>query len=198
MYVVFSGTLMSTARSYEPVSVEDYLAGELVSDIRHEFADGYVYAMVGGTNAHNLIAGNCFATLHNQLEGKPCQVFNSDTRIRVLRNKAVRFYYPDAGVTCQPNPQSDLFQDNPAVIIEVLSESTRRKDELEKREVFCALPSMQQYILLEQHSIAAIVYARDDESNWSRFVCTDPDDEIFLPAIQAKLPLRTVYRGIEF
>src|SRR5947209_12034009 len=98
---------MSTAERLNLVSVEDYLDGELVSPVKHEYLAGVVYAMAGARNAHNIIAGNVFASLHARLRGRPCRPFNSDTKIRIRLPTHVRFYYADASVICRPNPQAD-------------------------------------------------------------------------------------------
>ena len=74
---------MRTVRSFELIAVDDYLQGELISEVRHEYVAGTVYAMTGGTNAHAKIAMNCAAGLHSQLAGRPCDVFGSDTKIRI-------------------------------------------------------------------------------------------------------------------
>ena len=112
---------MSTAKKLALVSVEDYLAQELISPIKHEYLGGVVYAMAGSRNAHNLIATNTVGVLHARLRGRPCRPFNSDTKIRIRLPTHVRFYYPDVSVVCRPNPQTDSFQDEPAVLFEVLS-----------------------------------------------------------------------------
>src|SRR5262245_45890855 len=119
---------MTAAKKLDLISVDDYLAGELVSPIKHEYLGGFVYAMAGARNAHNIITGNTLAALHVRLRGRPCQPFNSDTKIRVRLPTQVRFYYPDVSVVCRPNPQDESFQDEPAVIVEVLSRKTRRLD----------------------------------------------------------------------
>jgi len=75
-----------------------------------------------------------FGALYSQLRGKRCQVFNSDMKTRVRLSRSTRFYYPDLSVVCQPNGGDETYQDNPVVIVEVISESTRRVDEYEKRE----------------------------------------------------------------
>src|SRR6516162_7425823 len=112
---------MSTATKFHLVSVEDYLAGELDSPTKHEYLGGVVYAMAGARNAHNRIASNVLAKLDARLVGRPCQAFNSDTKIRIRMATQTRFYYPDASVVCRPNPPQDSFQDEPAAIAEVLS-----------------------------------------------------------------------------
>src|SRR5260370_21917619 len=116
---------MSTATKLNLVPVEEYLAGELVSPIKHEYLGGVLYARAGARNVHNVIAVNINGALYVRLRGRPCRPFNSDTKIRVRLLTYVRFYYPDASVSCRPNPQTDSFQDEPAVIFEVLSRRTR-------------------------------------------------------------------------
>ena len=87
---------MSTAEKLNLVSAEDYLDGELVSPVKHEYLAGVVYAMAGARNLHNIIATNVLAALHARLRGRPCRPFNSDTKIRIRLPTHVRFYYPDA------------------------------------------------------------------------------------------------------
>jgi len=102
---------MSAAKKRNLVSVEDYLGGELISPVKHEYLGGVVYAMAGARNVHNLINGNVFGSLHARLRGRRCRPFNSDTKIRIRLPTQVRFYYPDVSVICRPNPQRDSFQD---------------------------------------------------------------------------------------
>src|SRR5262249_21747626 len=128
-----------------------------------------VYAMAGARNVHHLIAGNTFGALYVRLRGRPCRPFNSDTKIRVQLPGHVRFYYPDASVICQPNPQLDSFQDEPAVIVEVLSRSTRRVDEGEKKDAYVTIPSLGVYLLVEQET-AVVVAFRRTPSGFSREV----------------------------
>src|ERR1700730_17860537 len=110
--------------------------------------------MAGARNVHYVIAGNTYAALHNKLRGRPCRPFNSDTKIRVHLPGHVRFYYPDASVSCRPNPPNDSFQDEPAALFEVLSRGTRRIDEGEKKDAYCTIPSLAVYLLIEQDAPA--------------------------------------------
>src|SRR5438067_7800525 len=154
---------MSAVPKWNLVSIDDYLAGELVSSVKHEYIGGVVYAMAGARNAHNLIASNCLGTLHGRLRGKRCRALNSDTKIRLRLPHQVRFYYPDVSVICRPNPQDDSFQDEPAVLVEVLSRRTRRIDEGEKKDAYLTIPSLSVYILLEQETAAAVVFRRTEQ-----------------------------------
>src|SRR5580698_10305724 len=102
---------MISARKLNLVSVEDYLKGELISPIKHEYLGGVVYAMAGARNMHNVIATNIIGGLHSRLRGQSCRPFNSDTKIRIQLPTHLRFYYPDVSVICRPNPQTDSYQD---------------------------------------------------------------------------------------
>jgi Uma2 family endonuclease len=177
--------------------VEDYLAGELCSPVKHEYVAGIVYAMAGARNAHNIIKGNVFAAFHSRLKGRPCRPFDSDTKIRIRLPTHVRFYYPDVSVVCRPNPQSDSFQDEPVVIVEVLSRKTRRIDEGEKRDAYLTIPSLAAYLLVEQESPGIVVYRRTEEG----FACEPHvgiDSAILLPEIGAQLLLSEAFNGVEF
>jgi Uma2 family endonuclease len=188
---------MTAAEKLDLVSVEDYLAGELNSTVKHEYLGGMVYAMAGASNRHNTIAGNLFVALHNRLRGHQCRPFNSDTKIRVRLPTQWRFYYPDASVVCRPNPPDDSFQDEPAVIVEVISEATRRIDEGEKKDAYLTIPSLLAYALLEQDTPAATVFRRT-EQGFRREVYTGPTASIPLGEVDVELPLADVYEGVEF
>ena len=187
---------MSIIRQIDFLTVDEYLAREQQSTIKHEFVAGLIYAMVGGKNSHNLIATNALGSFFSRLKGNPCRAFNSDTKIRVRMSSGTRFYYPDASVICHPNPPSALFQDQPSVIVEVLSESTRRIDDGEKREAYLTIPSLTHYILLEQSMIAAIVYQRN-VSGFDRLVVTGQHDAIEIPELNISLLLSDSYDGSE-
>jgi Uma2 family endonuclease len=179
------------------VSVEDYLACELASSVKHEYLGGVVYAMAGARNAHNMISLNSTSSLHLRLRGKRCRPFNSDTKIRVRLPNQIRFYYPDGSVICRPNAQTDSFQDEAVVVIEVMSRSTRRIDEGEKKEAYLTIPSLAVYLLVEQ-SIPSVVAHRRTLQGFIREVYQGLDAIIPLPEIETELPLAEIYDGVEF
>ncbi len=188
---------MSAVKKLNLLSVEDYLAGELISPVKHEYLGGMVYAMAGARNIHNLIKGNVFGSLHPRLRGRRCRPFDSDTKIRIRLPTQVRFYYPDVSVICRPNPQNDSFQDEPAALFEVLSRKTRRVDEGEKKDAYLTIASLGVYVLFEQETAAAIVYRRT-ELGFVREVYQGLDAVIPLGEIETTLPLAEVYDGVEF
>jgi len=188
---------MTAVKTLNLVSVDDYLAGELVSPVKHEYLGGVVYAMAGAGNAHNLIATNTSGALWNRLRGRRCRPFNSDTKIRIRLPTHVRFYYPDVSVICRPNPLTDSFQDEPAALFEVLSRRTRRLDEGEKKDAYQTIPSLGVYVLVEQETPTVLVFRRT-EQGFIREVYQGLDAILPLPEIEADLPLAEIYDSVEF
>lgn len=188
---------MTAAQKLNLISVEDYLAGELISPVKHEYLGGFVYAMAGARNVHTLISSNVLGTLHGRLRGKPCRPLNSDTKIRVRLPSHLRFYYPDVSVVCRPNPPTDSFQDEPAVIVEVLSRQTRRIDEGEKKDAYLTIPSLSVYLLVEQDMPAVVAYRRI-EPGFVREVYEGVDAVVPLSEIATELPLAEIYEAVTF
>lgn len=153
---------MNVAANIPLLTVDQYLREEADSTVRREYLGGYVYAMAGGKNVHSLIATNLLGVLHAQLRGNPCAAYNSDTKLRIRLPGHTRFYYPDAMVVCASNPADDPYQDQPALVAEVLSPETRRTDEGEKREAYLTIPSLEAYLLIEVDAPVVHVYRRGD------------------------------------
>ena len=188
---------MTAATQIELVTVEEYLARELHSEVRHEYLGGYVYAMAGARTVHNRIASAWNGALYNQLRGKPCEPFNSDMKVRIRFPGHTRFYYPDGMVVCEPNSAEDTFQDRPVVIAEVLSEATRRIDEGEKREAYLTIPTLMAYLLIETDQPRVVVHARTD-SGFVASVYEGLDAVVPLDAINAELRLAELYERVTF
>ncbi len=184
------------------VSIEDYLAKELGSQVKHEYIGGATYMMAGARNAHSLIASNLLGTLHHLLRDhllrdQSFRPYNSDTKIRVPLPSEMRFYYPDVSVIRDSNPLTDSFQDRPIFIAEVLSQQTRRIDEGEKKDAFMTLGSLSLYLLLEQDYPEASLNRRTEKG----FVCeryTQTEAIIPLPEIGTEISLSDIYDGVEF
>ncbi len=188
---------MSTIPEELPVSVEEYLRGEETARNKHEYLDGYVYAMTGASADQNRIVRNVISSLDGQLEGKPCEVFPSDMKVRIQSGHRTWFYYPDVSVVCQPNPRDEMFQDKPVVIVEVLSKSTRRIDEYEKRDGYLSIESLKAYVLVEQASAKAVVHRRHDQGFIAE-IYRGLDQVIPLTEIGSELSMARLYRGVEF
>jgi Uma2 family endonuclease len=146
---------------------EEYLIREPEAEYKSEFREGKIVAMSGASPAHVRIAGNFFYSLRRQLAGKPCEVFINDMRVKVA---AAQFYtYPDMTVVCG-SPRFDLKDPhsltNPALIVEVLSDSTAAYDRIEKFEYYKKLASLRDYILVRQNEPQVEVQSRI-EDQWS-------------------------------
>ena len=188
---------MTSAQRLSQISVEDYLAGEVHARLKHEYIAGMVYAMAGGTHAHNLIASNVLGELHSQLKGKPCRALNSDSKVRIQTNTQTRFYYPDASVVCADNILQGSFQDKPTLIVEILSEMTRRTDEGEKLDTYQTISALMVYVMFRQDSAGAVVYRRCG-TEFQREVYADHAAIIRLPEIDAELRFSSVYDEVNF
>ena len=183
--------------AHELMSVADYLEWEAAEEVRHEYVGGVVYEMAGGTLPHAAIGTNIVGILHRFLRGKSCRPFGPDLKVCIEYPTHTRLYYPDAMVVCQPGSPGEHFHRHPSLIVEVLSESTRRTDESEKREAYFTIESLRVYILLEQDEAAAVVWRRRDEG-FVREVYLGLDAVIELPEFIATLPLAEVYEAVEF
>ena len=119
--------------------------------------------MAGTGNRHNTITINITGLLWSRLKGRPCQPLNADTKIHIRLPTHTHYYYPDASVVCRSNPETDSFQDDPVVVFEVLSDSTHRLDDGEKREGYLTIPALRVSLLVEQDEAAVIAYRRTEQ-----------------------------------
>ncbi len=176
---------MSALPRLDWISEEEYLTRELLSDIRHEYIEGKVYAMVGAHKHHNLIANNLFGLFWNHLAGKPCIPYTSDMKVKVGKN----FFYPDVMVDCSDD-NNDYFTQSPTILVEVLSKSTRQHDKTFKREQYLKIPTLQEYILVEQDFVDVEIQRRrngwqsehfylNDEVEFTSIACTTTVAEIY-------------------
>ena len=182
--------MMSTVKKLYYLSVEEYLKEEQRSEARHEYVNGLIYVRVGGTARHNFIASTVTSTLKRHLKSKSCHVFMSDMKVRV--NDV--FYYPDVMVVCGSIDMTSLYQNDPALIVEVLSVSTEAKDRLEKLAAYQSLPSVQEYVLLAQDKVSAEIYRRDN-NEWN-IESLSYGDTIELTAVGYTGPLETFYEEV--
>lgn len=179
------------------IPIAEYLDGEENSPVKHEYLGGTVHAMAGATNQHNAVAISSIIALGSQLRGKPYQPFNSDTKVRIEFPDHTRFYYPDAMVVCHPNPAAEHFQDQPVLIIEVLSDSTRRADLGEKRDAYLTIPSLKVLLFVDPEKPLVILHRRKPEGGFAIEAHTGLDAVIPLSEIDASLPLAALYERVE-
>jgi Uma2 family endonuclease len=188
---------MSSADIPELLSMEEYLAKEEVARFKSEYIDGWIRAMTGASARHNCIAQNCFLSLGNTLKGKPCKPYIFETKVRIIREGKRRFYYPDVQVVCESNDPLLVYQDLPILIIEVLSPSTRANDLHEKLEAYQSIPSLECYIVLEQHQPIASMW-RKAKRGWIKETMQGIDSTIDLPFLSCTLALKDIYEDIAF
>jgi Uma2 family endonuclease len=148
----------------------DYLAAEKASAIRHEFLDGLVYAMAGGTPEHGALAAAFIGELRSALRGKPCRVFTSDVRVRVDETQLAT--YPDASVVCGQLKTAADDPDgvaNPILVVEVLSPATEAYDRGAKAAHYRRIPSLREYVLVAQDEVRVEVYRKNQHDRWELF-----------------------------
>jgi Uma2 family endonuclease len=155
-------------RSRQRFSYAEYLAYERDSGMKHEYDDGAIVAMAGGSRRHNALASRVSAAL--EAGRRPgCIAFQSDQRIRVLATG--RATYPDASLVCgpiegDPTDPTDTTLTNPALIVEVLSPSTEEDDRGAKWEHYQSIPSLQEYVLVTQAQARVEHYRRLESGGW--------------------------------
>jgi Uma2 family endonuclease len=181
-------------------TIEEYLQLEDRADFRSEYHDGEILSMAGGTLMHATICANVIGALWSRLRGKPCQPFDSNLKIYIADYRT--FVYPDATVICGPiernaNDRADSSITNPRVIVEVLSESTRGYDRGDKLRRYLSLPSLQQYILIEQDEPLVEILSRRPDG-WLHTFHAGPHERAMIGSIEVELPLIEVYDGVEF
>lgn len=180
---------MSSLASQELTSVEQYIAGEQDSDVRHEYVAGHVYAMVGASVYHNRIALALASELRTRLKGRSCDVFLSDMKLRV----GEAFYYPDVMVCCDAADDDLYTKTRPIFIAEIISPASRTTDEREKRAAYQSLPGLQTYLLLEQDRAEARLYRRQD-ARWV-VLHIGPEGVIDVPSLALAVSVQTLYEG---
>lgn len=189
---------MTALKHPSSITIAEYLAGEEISDVKHENLGGTVHAMADASNQHNAIAGNALGFLLAKLRGKPSRPFNSDTKVRIQYPDHTRFYYPDALVVCHPNPPTDHFHDQPVVVIEVLTDSSRRADLGEKRDAYLTISSLKVLMFVEPDVPHVVLHRRKPEGGFAIEVRSGLDAVIPLPEIDASLALAELYEQVEF
>ena len=178
-------------------TVEEYLAYEGDMQFRYEYIDGEIYAMSGGTSNHSLIKVNCVTEFNIKTRDKSCRVYDSDMKVKVSDTK---FVYPDFSVVCGERKFDDEKRSiltNPTLVAEVISDSSEKYDKVTKSEFYRSLPSLKYYLIIDQDRIHVQLYTLQ-ANGWLLQEFTGENKIIALEHIDVKLPLREIYRDIEF
>ncbi|MDE2749132.1 MAG: Uma2 family endonuclease [Chloroflexota bacterium] len=177
------------------MTVEEYLAFDEASEIQHEFIDGELIPMPGGSGPHNLIAASATTALGVALVDRDCYVFGSQMRVQIDETK---YLYPDVSVVCGEPAYGDdnkVILLNPTVVVEVTSPSSLTTDHVDKVAYYGAVPSIQGYLILDQDRAFAAWYTRA-ESGWRLRQFSDLAAEIELEPLGCTLKLAEIYRGV--
>jgi Uma2 family endonuclease len=183
---------MSTIARLQPfLSVEDYIEGERVSEVRHEHVDGQVYAMAGASADHNRIVTNICGELRERLRGKRCEPFMAGMKLKLPESDV--FYYPDVLVTCDPSDNAPYFRERPTVVFEVVSPETEQTDQREKRFAYALVPSLKVYVIVVQQERRVTVLRRGRTGPWKAEVVEEQGGVLKLPEIKVEIPLARIY-----
>jgi len=193
---------MSTAP--KRLTAAEYLAIEAHAEVRHEYFDGELFAMGGGTLWHNLIKDNLAHAIRNRLEGRQCYVITSDQRVKV--DATGLYTYPDVVVFCEPPVFEDAVHHtlvNPRLIVEVLSDSTEKYDRGAKFGHYRRLDSVQEYLVVSQDRISAELFSRQPASgaaagthSWLLRAFSDSAGTLGFDSLGIAVTLAEIYAGV--
>jgi Uma2 family endonuclease len=184
--------------THASMSVEDYLAFERESQAKHEYVDGHLYAMAGGTPTHGVITVNVTTAIRVHLRGGPCRVYSSDVRVQLT---STRYVYPDMSVGCDPRDRvpAGVEQEGisyPVLVVEVLSPSTEAYDRGDKFALYRGSDTLRQYVLVNTRRVGVEVYTRASDDTWL-YQAYGPDQELDLQSIGLRCPIAVFYEDVD-
>lgn len=172
----------------------EYLEIEMRSQERHEYYDGHIIAMAGGSTAHGIIQVNLITSFSNLFREKkrPCRPFGSDTRVYVSDTK---YFYPDVSIICgKPDVDGQNNWKNPEIVIEILSESTASFDQNEKAAAYRQMPSLKELVLIDSRVKAITIFQKQDDGAWVER--SYGDQVVAVRVAGEELPLAEIYEGV--
>jgi Uma2 family endonuclease len=180
-------------------SIPEYVRFEERSQTRHEYHDGLILAMSGGSYEHALIATNVNRAIGNRLVGKPCRVLDANMRVATPR----RMVYPDGSIVCGPprfDPRDPTGQSltNPRAVIEVLSPSTERYDRGDKFDEYRGVASLEEYVLVYQGEPRVECFARQPDGSWNYTPFLGPEAVARIRCVHVEIPLSEIYADVTF
>jgi Uma2 family endonuclease len=178
------------------MSPQEYLEWEPMQQLRHEYIEGEVFAMTGGTKPHNRIAGNLYTALDSHLAQSSCEVYISDVKVQVTT--ANSYCYPDVVVTYDlRDRESNSIVQHPCLIVEVLSPSTEAYDRGGKFARYRQLETLQEYVLIDSEQIGVECFRRNEQGLWVLYPYAT-EDTITLTSVGLSLPVTALYRQVKF
>jgi Uma2 family endonuclease len=188
---------MSTPpKSY--ITPEEYLEIDRKAEFKSEYFAGEMFAMAGAREQHNLIVGNAFAGLHQQMRKRPCRAYTNDMRVQISATGL--YVFPDViGVCGEPRFLDERRETllNPNLIVEVLSESSEAYDRGKKFEHYRTLESFTEYLMLSSDHVSAELFTRQPDGRWILSTASGIQESIDLPSVGCRLTLADVYEKVD-
>jgi Uma2 family endonuclease len=188
---------MDKAIEKRKYTYEEYLQLEKDTDIRHEFWNGEVFAMAGGSRSHSQLSYNINRAVNDTFAPKGCFSYQADVKVEFEEGNY--YVYPDVVLTCDTNDNDEYLVRKPSLIVEVLSKSTQEDDRGKKLAQYRKIRSLRYYLLVSQTAVSVEVYGRTNENLVFTYEAYESmEDTIKLPALEFELPMSEVYKYIEF
>ncbi len=184
--------------TYPPYTLEEYILREEQSEYRNEYRDGEIEAMAGESPKHSILCHNIHGLLFQAMGERDCTSLTSNMKVYIPKKN--KMYYPDVSVVCgeveMALGRNDMIA-NPILLFEVLSKSTAKFDRGEKFEDYKTLESLQEYVLIDQFQYWVKVFYKE-KGYWKSKEYSDPEEFVYLTSLDLKLPVKSLYRRVEF
>lgn len=182
---------MLLKKSTVTISKDDFLQGEKVSDIKHEFVNGQVFAMAGASVNHNKITTNVVSAFLVRLRGQGCRPYSNDM---LVKTSADSYRYPDVMVVCDEDfVEDDYATQTPVIIVEVISKTTRQNDKQDKRLEYINMPSLQEYVLIEQDFVDVEVFRKNNGWQPSHYFL---GDDVLFESVEVTVSVEEIYDSV--
>jgi len=180
----------------QKLTIEEYLRFEEESMEKHEYYQGEIFAMSGASSNHNIIFVNLLRDIAVALKGKPCRPYGPDMRMHIPENTL--YTYPDISIYCGNLENSATDPDSvikPAIIIEILSPSTKQYDRGGKFKLYRDIPTLKEYILVDSESVTIEAFRLNQKNNWELEEYKSPDQILSIPSVSLSVPVSEIYEG---
>ncbi len=187
---------MGYACKIQKLSIEEYLKDELTREIKHEYIDGQIYAMSGGTRNHNIISGNLYIMLRDFFKNSSCDVFINDVKLFIPSLNI--FYYPDVMIFCDKEIKNEYYCKNPCLVAEVLSPSTELTDRREKWLSYQHVSSLKYYLIVHSDKILIEIYSKDTDNLWN-YQSLEQNNDFYVNCheFNGKIDVNDIYNAVE-
>lgn len=173
-------------------TVDEYIQLDEASDIRHEFINGQLFDMSGNSDLHNEMVGNLYFLLRNLLAGSKSKLYFEQVKVKIQGEN--HYYYPDVFITNHPlDLQNKYIKQFPLLLIEVLSDSTRKFDMIDKFIQYQKIETLEYYILVEPDFMYVNCFSKDDKGEWQSAIYNKVTDLVSLNKLGIELPLQGIY-----